>query len=376
MNSQKTPSEPRQEVSSEIDNCAHSNRRTTILMLAALPILIVGSNAIMLLSLLAGDFGFFPWVKKAYALNTVWLPFLMVAFGGVGLVYTKHQPSENRTRIVSACCCGIAFLLWGIHIYATHIEPYRLQIKTVVLHSPKIHKPLKILHISDIQSASVGDYEYKVFERIQELDPDIILHTGDLVQPVRPATWETEIPKMDALLSNLQAQYGFISVLGDTDQHLSHRTSEWPKNVTMLISNSCSVDLDESTISILGLSLEQSRWGDREAVEQWLQAAEDDTFTILLGHAPDYILSVDDLEIDLCLAGHTHGGQIRLPFIGPLLTLTQVPRDWARGFHEAGQTVLNVSAGIGCEHHSDLPSIRFLCPPEMTLIQVLPSRSP
>ncbi len=63
---------------------------------------------------------------------------------------------------------------------------------------------------------------------------------------------------------------------------------------------------------------------------------------------------------------------IFLPFVGPLITFTRIPRDWARGFREVGRTRLNVSAGIGAEHAHGLPSIRINCPPEMTLIHFVP----
>lgn len=91
---------------------------------------------------------------------------------------------------------------------------------------------------------------------------------------------------------------------------------------------------------------------------------------ILLGHAPDYILSLGHLSIDLCLAGHTHGGQVRIPFFGPPITLSRVPREWARGMHEVGNTRINVSAGVGSEHMMDLPAIRFNCPTEISVIEL------
>ena len=78
-------------------------------------------------------------------------------------------------------------------------------------------------------------------------------------------------------------------------------------------------------------------------------------------------MGIRDIPVDLYLAGHTHGGQIRIPFGGPIIIPSRVPRSWARGFRELGATRLNVSAGIGCEHASRLPSMRLFCPPEMTV---------
>jgi hypothetical protein len=81
-------------------------------------------------------------------------------------------------------------------------------------------------------------------------------------------------------------------------------------------------------------------------------------------------VNITDLDIDLCLAGHTHGGQIRIPFFGPVVTLSNVPKEWAMGYRKVRNIRMNVSAGIGSEHAGDLPAIRFNCPPKMSLFIV------
>ena len=124
------------------------------------------------------------------------------------------------------------------------------------------------------------------------------------------------------------------------------------------------------TFNILGLSLASSQGGSRALIERWTQTSAAQDFSILLGHTPNYLVNILDLNIDLCLAGHTHGGQIRLPFVGPLITLSAVPREWAMGYRKLQNLHVNVSAGIGAEHASQLPSIRFNCQPTMTLFTV------
>jgi len=94
-----------------------------------------------------------------------------------------------------------------------------------------------------------------------------------------------------------------------------------------------------------------------------------------MGHAPDYILDIVDLDIDLCLAGHLHGGgQVRIPFLGPVPIIyeeilqswgSHFPREWAMGYREVHNIRMNVSAGVGSG-----ASIRFNCPPSMTLFTV------
>ena len=96
----------------------------------------------------------------------------------------------------------------------------------------------------------------------------------------------------------------------------------------------------------------------------------DERFHIALGHAPDYALGA--VDADLLVAGHCHGGQVRLPLIGPPITLSQVPGEWT-----SGRTALSdgrslvVSRGVGMER-AGAPELRFLCRPELVLIDVVP----
>jgi hypothetical protein len=93
---------------------------------------------------------------------------------------------------------------------------------------------------------------------------------------------------------------------------------------------------------------------------------------VVLGHAPDF---ADTLPpADLLLAGHVHGGQVRLPFLGPIFTLSRLPRAWTSGTRvlENGAT-LHVSRGIGLER-MDAPRMRFLCRPELVIVELGPKR--
>ena len=114
----------------------------------------------------------------------------------------------------------------------------------------------------------------------------------------------------------------------------------------------------------------QSMQGDKSKIDKWLQN-NSDGFTIILGHASDYVLSIMDSDVDLCLAGHTHGGQVNLPFIGPLLNASNTPKSWAEGFRRFDHAALNVSSGIGSERAVGLPPIRLNCPPTITVFKII-----
>jgi len=257
------------------------------------------------------------------------------------------------------------------------IEPRRLVLRKVVIYTDKVERHVRIVHMSDVQSASVGSYEREVFRRIKELHPDIVFHTGDLLQPVRPATYESELPKISALLRGLKPPMGIYGVIGDTDGWFLRKKIVNIGGMVVLSDEEAEVRETGVSIRILGITLNQSRSSDvSKRVKSWLNNAKDNDFTIVLGHNPHFAMGLTDVPVDLCLAGDTHGGQIRLPFIGPVTTFGKAPRSWSRGYRSIGLTRLNVSAGIGCMHHSNgLPSIRLNCPPEITVIELRPKEA-
>jgi predicted MPP superfamily phosphohydrolase len=93
------------------------------------------------------------------------------------------------------------------------------------------------------------------------------------------------------------------------------------------------------------------------------------TLSLLLYHTPDLIETADREEIDLYLAGHTHGGQVRLPFFGAIVTMSAYGKQYEMGLYQLNPTTLYVSRGVGMEGMG-LPRVRFLCPPEIVLIEL------
>lgn len=317
-------------------------------------------------------------IQQAYDFNLGYLPLgllvLAVFFAGLGLTW-----AGSRKALFTFCGIYIflAVDLFALRYYVTYIEPQRLVLREVRIQTPKVQQPIRILHISDIQAGSIGEYEEKIFARIAELKPDLILNTGDYLQVVPPATFESELPKLVKLIRTLNPKYGTYGVFGDTELELYRVPKEALEPLDLLSSQTVNIDTGAGVLSVHGLSLyqsNQSEWAMR-TVQQWLDQSDDGEFRILMGHSPNYAMGMAEQPIDLCLAGHTHGGQVRLPFIGALTTYCEVPKDWARGFRRVGIPYLNVSAGAGSNRRNGLPPIRFNCPTEMTLIELVPMRS-
>lgn len=102
-----------------------------------------------------------------------------------------------------------------------------------------------------------------------------------------------------------------------------------------------------------------------------LQKLPRETFNVVLYHHPQGFPETWNTPADLMLAGHTHGGQIRLPVYGALVTLDRYGKRWESGFFDEHGVKLIVSRGLGCEPHT--PEVRFLCPPEVVVIDLIGS---
>ena len=326
----------------------------------------------------------FSVIQRAYNFNLMELPLILLGVAALCLGLAATWTSSRRALLwVAGIYAFVGVDLFILRYYVTYVEPERLVVRQVRLETPKLTEVLRILHISDIQAGSIEAYQEEIFDRIETLQPDLILNTGDLLQVVPPATFESEWPKLHAMIRRVNPRLGTYSVFGDTEldssirMHLHRMPTEDLEPLIMLGSRSARVDTGAGFISLHGLSLSQSKsgkWAVR-SVEQWLEQSDPADFRILMGHAPDYALSMAEAPVDLCLAGHTHGGQVNLPFFGPLVIDSEVPKDWAQGFRRVGIPYLNVSAGAGSNRRNGLPPIRFNCPTEMTLIELIPMRS-
>ncbi|HKC25382.1 MAG TPA: hypothetical protein VKF32_11605, partial [Thermoanaerobaculia bacterium] len=91
--------------------------------------------------------------------------------------------------------------------------------------------------------------------------------------------------------------------------------------------------------------------------------------SLAVGHAPDFALGASRLgTVDLALAGHTHGGQVVVPGVGPLLTFSRLPKSFASGTHTLNGLPLVVTKGVGMERQW-APRIRLFCPPDVTIVE-------
>jgi len=266
-----------------------------------------------------------------------------------------------RWRLALGVLAGVIVL---VAFYAFRIEPYRLEVTHLRLPAAKLTGPLRIALVADVQTDSVGEYERRAMELVKAEAPDLILFAGDYVQ-VRPDQREELEEERLALRDTirdvgLEAPLGCFAVGGNCDPYGWQQVFEG-LDVQVLRSFD---RVETGEVVLTGLA-----FGD--SIRSDLQVPAEERYHIVLGHAPDFALA-PRVPADLLLAGHCHGGQVRIPGFGALATLSRVPRAWVSGAHEVRPgTTLVTSRGIGLER-AFAPQLRFWCRPEIVIVDLVP----
>jgi hypothetical protein len=232
---------------------------------------------------------------------------------------------------------------------------------------------MRILHISDLHIERFSLREEMILDYMDEQQPDIILITGDYLNLSFNLDPEAYF-QAQQFLSLLSAPQGVYAVLGtptvDLWELIEPLFEELP--ITLLRDQRFEVQWPDSRrLTLLGLDCTHNIEQDAQRLAELAAGAPQSVPEVLLYHSPELMPQAVELGIDLYLCGHTHGGQVRVPVIGPLLTSSDLGRDYVMGHYQAGQTDLYVSAGVGLEGLS-APRVRLLAPPEITLLTLRP----
>ncbi len=183
------------------------------------------------------------------------------------------------------------------------------------------------------------------------------------------ALFEEVKDDLRALLSRLRATGGVYFAFGDVDQPDRVLPLLDAAGIRVLENEVVDVQARGWTVAVAGVERDCDTEEARRVIERLETAPGGTDVRILLAHHPDVVKRLEpDSRIDLTVAGHTHGGQVAVPFLGPPVTLSMLPRRVAAGgLHEVSGNRLYVSRGVGLER-SQAPRIRFLAPPEVSLL--------
>jgi len=260
-------------------------------------------------------------------------------------------------------------------IYGFWIEPHRIRLTRQVLHTSKwkAKRPLRLLHIGDLHVERLTSRERQLNAMIVSLQPDIILFSGDFLNLsyVRdPLAWTAA----REIMKEWKAPLGAYAVMGSPAVDLPDIIPDLLKDlpVCLLEHDRLPLQLDGQPFDLIGLSCTHKPFVDGPRLESLLQE-DSDRFTVLLYHSPDLAPNASSLTrrsgIDLHLAGHTHGGQVRLPIVGAFYTGSLYGKRFEKGRYNIGGMALYITRGIGMEGAA-APRVRFLCPPEIILWEI------
>ncbi|WLV25623.1 metallophosphoesterase [Aciduricibacillus chroicocephali] len=254
----------------------------------------------------------------------------------------------------------------GTYYYARDIEPAMLAIRRETISSGRLPAQFDNYRIVQFSDTHIG-FQYTVKQlrqlaiEVNELQPDLIVFTGDLVDRPDLYNWNDQL--IDALRT-FDAKdklwiYGNHDHGGNGTTILKNLMNK--AGFTLLLNEHQIINRGNAAITIAGI--DDMSLG-RPDIDAALHNAPSEHFTILLSHAPDFADIARSYPVDLQLSGHSHGGQIRLPFLGSLYTPSYATK-YIRGkydFNDRSRNLdLYVNSGIGTTR---LP-YRFLCKPEV-----------
>ncbi|MGD1042086.1 MAG: metallophosphoesterase [Sedimentisphaerales bacterium] len=243
----------------------------------------------------------------------------------IGVIKSKRKGQGIPKRFWSGRAVVIHLLaIVGVIclLYGHFIEPYWIEVKTVEVPTNKLHQTImRIVQISDTHCTWKPGNEKKLVEIINRLKPDVIVFTGDSANNLKG------LKRFKETMGKLEARLGKFAVRGNIDADF------WPgvdifggTGFVELDGNSIEVKKDGEKIWITGVSCEkEGKAGDV------LKKVPDDCFSVFLYYFPDLVEDLNGLNVDLYLAGHTHGGQIALPFYGAIITLSKFGKKYESG---------------------------------------------
>ncbi|MBN1341714.1 MAG: metallophosphoesterase [Phycisphaerae bacterium] len=272
---------------------------------------------------------------------------------------------------------GTGSIAAGVGLYAWRVEPRWVEVTTVNLPVPRLGPELigyRIAHVSDLHVGYRVSVSYleQCMDRINEIAPDLVVVTGDLIT----GGLSDEIPTAARLLSRLNPPDGLVVSLGN------HDYSSWtPGNIRYDVANK----VVSAVRQIGGKVLRNERTVLRRGPSTAYLIGLDDLFVdrcdpapafhgltkgppvIALSHNPDSMGILRHWPVDVVLSGHTHGGQVRLPLLGPPI-LPVADRRFAAGLVRLGDKTVYVTRGLG-----HLLQVRFNCRPEITVHRLCPA---
>lgn len=285
---------------------------------------------------------------------------------GISRAEVKTSTMTRRT-FLKKMLAG-AFLVQGATVlgvsYPIFLEPIWLDVTYVPLRFPHLPPDLEGLRIVQFSDVHIGPYVRTSYLRgvartLRRLRGDLIVFTGDMV-----TRNEHMDPERGRLFAGLRARLGVWGVLGNHDHWANAEKVqdfiEEHTSIRILRNEHVALRVGESTLWIVGVD---DAWVGADNPDRAFAGVPEDAFRLVLMHEPDVADWLPSTRWTLQLSGHSHGGQVRLPLIGPPM-LPYLGRKYDMGLYRVKKGWLYTNRGIGVI----TPPVRFRCRPEITVI--------
>jgi len=253
-------------------------------------------------------------------------------------------------------CFAYGTLIEADWVQTTHTE---IRVREPVLGFDRF----RIVQLSDLHLERMGLRERRMIEQVREAKPQLIVLTGDYMNVREGAVALNEV------LRALEAPYGIVGVEGNWDTKFGVADLFHRAKATYLVDDTLVLEHDGRRLRLVGLGIVPGR-----PLKALLPPADDGIPTILLHHKPDAVDQLRGREpgqrVDLFLCGHTHGGQVCLPFWGAVITLSRYHKTYERGLYDVEGVPMIVNRGVG-SGGGGLPHVRFLARPEVGVIDLV-----
>ncbi|MBI3307457.1 MAG: metallophosphoesterase [Candidatus Omnitrophica bacterium] len=275
------------------------------------------------------------------------------------------------------------FFFAGLLFWMFLCEPrfYEISRHNISIHK-KLARPIRIMHLSDIHFAGPNPPLTRFFDRLSREKIDFVFITGDIIDCPEGVPFAIEH------IRKLKPSSGMFVVFGNHDYYnytlldfFLHNFpgQPHPKNLNpaaklqkelkkigaeVLRNKTVEVDFFGTPLLIHGLDDATTAHANiRQAMENFNR----NKINLLLTHTVDVFLDIGENEIDLSFSGHSHGGQIRFPVVGPIITHTMMGRSYAGGIKKVQGAICSISRGMGAGRYVVL---RLLCRPEAIILNV------
>lgn len=312
------------------------------------------------------------WYWFGFVFTFQWLTWVILF--DIARLATKNflrRPVSQINSFCGAAAIVISAFLLVFTAIKMWVDTNQTDIKYTTVTNKQIpdsFNGFRIVHISDLQAdkytdgADIAAY----VDIVNNFDPDLVIFTGDLV------SWGTDYIDVAAReLSKVKATYGLYTVIGDHDYWagVKHIKAAYKKyNVNLLQNENTVIPVNGDSLLVTGITEVYDKKVTVDSLRKLTNAFKNVVFKIMATHQPSekVIKSAKNNTYEMVLAGHTHGGQVRVPFMFTHISAPSLETDYLSGVYYIGDLLLNVNNGLGFT----LAPVRYDAQPSVSVIDI------